>query len=135
VVFGADIIAGFPTETVAMFENSLRIVREADLSYLHVFAYSARAGTPAARMPQVPRPIRKVRAASLRALGDRQYKALCERRIGATEMVLVEHDGIGRTEQFVPVAVPGRTAGELIPVRVTGLTAGGLTGEALRDAA
>jgi threonylcarbamoyladenosine tRNA methylthiotransferase MtaB len=135
VVFGADIIAGFPTETEAMFENSLRIVREADLSYLHVFAYSARAGTPAARMPQVPKAIRKARAARLRALGDQQYKALCERRVGTAEMVLVEHDGIGRTEQFVPVEVPGRTAGELIPVRVTGLRAGGLTGEALRDAA
>ena len=135
VVFGADIIAGFPTETEEMFENSLSIVSEGDLSYLHVFAYSAREGTPAARMPQVPKPIRKARAARLRALGDRQYKALCERRVGAAEMVLVERNGIGRTEQFVPIAVPGRMAGELIPVRVTGLTADGLAGEALRDAA
>jgi threonylcarbamoyladenosine tRNA methylthiotransferase MtaB len=135
VVFGADIIAGFPTETEEMFENSLSIVSEGDLSYLHVFAYSAREGTPAARMPQVPKPIRKARAARLRALGDRQYKALCERRVGAAEMVLIERNGIGRTEQFVPIAVPGRTAGELIPVRVTGLTADGLAGEALRDAA
>jgi threonylcarbamoyladenosine tRNA methylthiotransferase MtaB len=135
VVFGADIIAGFPTETEEMFENSLSIVSEGDLSYLHVFAYSAREGTPAARMPQVPKPIRKARAARLRALGDRQYKALCERRVGAAEMVLIERNGIGRTEQFVPIAVPGRMAGELIPVRVTGLTADGLAGEALRDAA
>jgi len=135
VVFGADIIAGFPTETEEMFENSLRIVGEAGLTYLHVFAYSARTGTPAARMPQVPKPVRKARAARLRALGEQQYKALCESRIGATEMVLVERDGLGRTEQFVPIAVPGRGAGELVPTRVTGLTADGLVGEALRDAA
>jgi threonylcarbamoyladenosine tRNA methylthiotransferase MtaB len=135
VVFGADIIAGFPTETEEMFENSLRIVEEADLSYLHVFAYSARQGTPAARMPQVPKPVRKERAARLRALGDRQYTRLCESRVGATEMVLVERDGIGRTEQFVPIAVPGRAAGELVPTVVTGVTADGLAGEALRDAA
>jgi threonylcarbamoyladenosine tRNA methylthiotransferase MtaB len=135
VVFGADIIAGFPTETEEMFENSMRIVEEADLSYLHVFAYSARQGTPAARMPQVPKPVRKERAARLRALGDRQYIKLCESRVGATEMVLVERDGVGRTEQFVPIHVPGHGAGELVPAVVTGATSGVLHGEALRDAA
>ncbi|HZY66985.1 MAG TPA: tRNA (N(6)-L-threonylcarbamoyladenosine(37)-C(2))-methylthiotransferase MtaB [Devosia sp.] len=135
VVFGADIIAGFPTETEEMFENSLRIVAEADLTYLHVFAYSAREGTPAARMPQVPKPVRKARAARLRAVGELQYKALCEQRIGTIENVLVERDGLGRTEQFVPIAVPGRRAGELLPVQVTGVTADGLAGEAMRDAA
>jgi threonylcarbamoyladenosine tRNA methylthiotransferase MtaB len=135
VVFGADIIAGFPTETEEMFENSLRIVTEANLSYLHVFAYSAREGTPAARMPQVPKPVRKERAARLRALGYLQYKALCEGRVGTTEMVLVERDGIGRTEQFVPIAVPGHGAGELVPTVVTGVTDDGLAGEALRNAA
>ena len=135
VVFGADIIAGFPTETEAMFENSLRIVEEADLSYLHVFAYSAREGTPAARMPQVPKPVRKERAARLRALGEVQYRKLCDARVGATETVLVERDGLGRTEQFVPIAVPGRSAGELVPTLVTGAGADGLVGEALRDAA
>jgi threonylcarbamoyladenosine tRNA methylthiotransferase MtaB len=135
VVFGADIIAGFPTETEQMFENSMRIVEEADLSYLHVFAYSARQGTPAARMPQVPKPVRKERAARLRALGDQQYIKLCESRVGATEMVLVERDGVGRTEQFVPIHVPGHGAGELVPAVVTGATSGVLHGEALRDAA
>ena len=135
VVFGADIIAGFPTETEAMFENSLRIVEEADLSYLHVFAYSAREGTPAARMPQVPKPVRKERAARLRALGDAQYKGLCASRIGAIETVLVERDGLGRTEQFVPIAVPRHAAGELVTTLVTGVTADGLVGEALRNAA
>ncbi len=135
VVFGADIIAGFPTETEEMFENSLRIVEEAGLSYLHVFAYSARQGTPAARMPQVPVPVRKARAARLRTLGDQQYNALCESRIGTTEMVLVERNAVGRTEQFLPVAMPGHAAGELVPVVITGMSADRLTGEALRIAA
>jgi threonylcarbamoyladenosine tRNA methylthiotransferase MtaB len=136
VVFGADIIAGFPTETEAMFENSLSMVSEAALTYLHVFAYSARQGTPAARMPQMPKPVRRDRAARLRALGDERYKALCASRVGATEMVLVERDGLGRTEQFLPIKVPGRAAGELVATRVTGLsTADGLVGEALRTAA
>jgi threonylcarbamoyladenosine tRNA methylthiotransferase MtaB len=135
VVFGADIIAGFPTETEEMFENSLRIVEEADLSYLHVFAYSARPGTPAARMPQVPKPVRKERAARLRSLGDQQYIKLCESRVDATEMVLVERDGMGRTEQFVPIHVAGHGGGELVPTLVTGVTAEGLVGEALRNAA
>jgi len=135
IVFGADIIAGFPTETEENFENSLKIVTEANLSYLHIFAYSARQGTPAARMPQIPKPIRKERAARLRALGDKQYTALCESRIGATEMVLVERDGLGRTEQFIPTGVPGHAAGELVPVRVTGTSPDGLIGEAIRSAA
>jgi threonylcarbamoyladenosine tRNA methylthiotransferase MtaB len=135
VVFGADIIAGFPTETEEMFENSLRIVEEADLTYLHVFAYSARQGTAAARMPQVPKPVRKERAAHLRALGDAKYNALCQSRIGTTEMVLVERGGLGRTEQFLPVIMPNHTAGDLVPVAVTGFTALGLAGEALRIAA
>ncbi len=135
VVFGADIIAGFPTETEAMFENSLRLVEEAGISYLHVFPYSARKGTPAARMPQVPGPVRKARAAKLRALGDSQYTKLCESRIGGAERVLVERNGMGRTEQFVPIHMPGHAAGDLAPVRVTGLAAGNLVGEAIRNAA
>src|SRR5690606_23955803 len=101
VVFGADIITGFPTETDAMFENTLRIVTEADLTYLHVFPYSPREGTPAARMPQVDRKTARNRAASLRQAGSRQLERLYLSRIGAVENVLVEHTGIGRTEQFV----------------------------------
>ena len=135
IVFGADIIAGFPTETDEMFENSLKIVSEADLTYLHVFPYSAREGTPAARMPQVPRRVAKERAAKLRALGDLQYSAFCQSRIGQMETVLVEHDGLGRTEQFVPIAVPGHGPGELVAVRATGVSASGLVGEPIRTAA
>jgi len=135
MVFGADIIAGFPTETDEMFENSLRIIDEAGLSHVHVFAYSARPGTPAARMPQVPLPVRKARAARLRASGAAQYRTLCDSRIGSTEMVLVERNGIGRTEQYLPIAVPDRVPGEIIPMLVTGAAPRGLAGEALRSAA
>jgi threonylcarbamoyladenosine tRNA methylthiotransferase MtaB len=135
IVFGADIIAGFPTETDEMFENSLKIVSEADLTYLHVFPYSAREGTPAARMPQISRRVAKERAAKLRALGDLQYSAFCQSRIGQMETVLVEHDGLGRTEQFVPIAVPGHGPGELVAVRATGVSASGLVGEPIRTAA
>jgi threonylcarbamoyladenosine tRNA methylthiotransferase MtaB len=135
MVFGADIITGFPTETDAMFENSLSIVAEAGLTYLHVFPFSPREGTPAARMPQVSRAVAKARAAKLRAVGSEQYNVFCESRIGAIVSVLVERDGLGRTEQFVPIAVPGRVAGELLAVRVTGAGPKGLVGEPLKDAA
>jgi threonylcarbamoyladenosine tRNA methylthiotransferase MtaB len=135
MVFGADIIAGFPTEDDAMFANTLAIVAEAELSYLHVFPYSPRQGTPAARMPQVSRKIARERAALLRAAGDRQFAKLCASRIGQLENVLIERDGLGRTEQFVPVQVAGAMPGELLSVRVTDATTDGLVGEALREAA
>jgi threonylcarbamoyladenosine tRNA methylthiotransferase MtaB len=135
LVFGADIIAGFPTETDAMFENSLRIVTEADLTYLHVFPYSPREGTPAARMPQVSGKVAKARAAKLRALGEQQYSKFCESRLGVVESVLVERDGLGRTEQFVPIAVPGHGPGELVSVRAVATSADGLVGEPIRTAA
>jgi threonylcarbamoyladenosine tRNA methylthiotransferase MtaB len=135
MVFGADIIAGFPTETDAMFENTLRIVSEADLSYLHVFPYSPRQGTPAARMPQVSKRVARERAARLRTEADKQFAKLCTSRIGQTENVLIERDGMGRSEQFVPVAVPGAQPGELLAVQVTGMTSDGLLGEPSRQAA
>ena len=121
MVFGADIIAGFPTETDEMFENSLKIVEEADLTYLHVFPYSPREGTPAARMPQVSRAVGKARAAQLRAVGRRSNIASSVKAVSArSKSVLVERDGLGRTEQFVPIAVPGHAPGEIVAVRVTG---------------
>ena len=135
IVFGADIIAGFPTETDAMFENSLSIVTEADLTYLHVFPYSPREGTPAARMPQISGKVTKARAARLRALGEQQYSKFCETRLGEVESVLVERDGMGRTEQFVPIAVPGHGPGELVAVRAVATSADGLVGEPIRTAA
>ena len=135
IVFGADFIAGFPTETEDAFENSLKIVEEAGITYLHVFPFSPREGTPAARMPQLPRPIIKARAAKLRALGEIQYNRFCQSRIGMVESVLVERNGIGRTEQYLPIGVPGRAPGEIVAVRVSGNSTGGLVGEALRTAA
>ena len=103
IVFGADIITGFPTETEAMFENSLRLVEECGLSFLHVFPYSPRKGTPAAKMPQVPQVIRKERATRLRALGEARRNAFLASRIGKTERVLVERNGKGHSEQFAEV--------------------------------
>jgi len=135
MVFGADIIAGFPTETEEMFENTLRFVTEADLTYLHVFPFSPRQGTPAARMPQVDRGLARDRAARLRALGETQFQKLCSTRIGAIESVLVERDGLGRSEHFLPVAVPGTRAGEIVSVRVLATSADGLVGEPARTAA
>ncbi len=135
MVFGADIITGFPTEDDAMFENTLRIVTEANLTYLHVFPYSPRPGTPAARMPQVDKTIARQRAMQLRAVGSIQIAALAQSRIGQIENVLVEKAGIGRTEQFMQIAVPGFAAGQIIPARVVGIADDGLVGEAVRTAA
>ena len=135
MVFGADIITGFPTETDEMFANTLAIVGEAGLTYLHVFPYSPREGTPAARMPQVSSQVSRQRAAVLRAEGDRQVAKLCASRVGKVENVLVEYSGIGRTEQFLPVPMPGAQPGLLLAVRITGADSDGLVGEALRDAA
>ncbi len=100
MVFGADIIAGFPTETDEMFENSLKIVDECGLTFLHVFPYSARPGTPAARMPVVEHHVIKRRAAILREKGEVRFKAFLATQIGATHDVLVETPQLGRTPQF-----------------------------------
>lgn len=135
MVFGADIITGFPTETDEMAENTYRIVTEADLTYLHVFPFSPRPGTPAARMPQVDKGLAKARAVRLRELGDRQFLKRAEARVGQVESVLVEKAGLGRTEHFLPIAVAGYGPGDIISVRVTGAGPDGLTGEAIRTAA
>jgi threonylcarbamoyladenosine tRNA methylthiotransferase MtaB len=135
IVFGADIIAGFPTETDEMFENSLEFIATADLTYIHAFPYSPRPGTPAARMPQVEKRVAKARANRLRALGETQFEKLALSRVGMIESVLVEKDGIGRQEQFIPVAIPGHGAGEIVSARMTGYRDGMLVGEALRTAA
>src|SRR5690606_39133145 len=118
-----------------MFENSLEFVSTANLTYIHAFPYSPRPGTPAARMPQVDRAVARERAGRLRALGNAQIEKLAAARVGMIENVLMEKDGVGRQEQFLPVAVPGHAAGELIPVRITGTNADGLVGEAMRTAA
>ncbi|MBN9077222.1 MAG: tRNA (N(6)-L-threonylcarbamoyladenosine(37)-C(2))-methylthiotransferase MtaB [Rhizobiales bacterium 65-79] len=120
IVFGADIIAGFPTETDAMFENSLAIVEECGLTHLHVFPFSPRAGTPAARMPQLPRHVVKERAARLRAAGERAYRAHLDRTIGSRQAILVEHDGIGRTEGFTLAAIDTGAPGEIVEAVIAG---------------
>jgi threonylcarbamoyladenosine tRNA methylthiotransferase MtaB len=103
VVFGADIIAGFPTETEAMFARSLDLVDECGLTQLHIFPFSPRPGTPATRMPQVDRTVVKERARRLREKGERALRAYLDREIGARRRVLVESHALGRTEQFMPV--------------------------------
>ncbi len=129
LTFGADIIAGFPTETDAMFDNTLSLVAECDLTWLHVFPYSPRPGTPAARMPPVQGPVIKERAARLRAAGDAQVKRHLNAQIGQTHRVLLESPTMGRTEQFAEVnlATPQRE-GEIIPVTITGIAGTALLG-------
>lgn len=116
VSFGADIIAGFPTETASMFLNTANLVREADLQYLHIFPYSERAGTPAARMPQVEKTLRKERAASLRELGQEQLQKFFAGHLHKQAVLLVENNNTAHTENFIPVKVANNNirSGELI---------------------
>jgi len=119
IVFGADLIAGFPTETDAMFRNSLDLVEECGLTYLHVFPYSARKGTPAARMPQVPVGDRRARAAELRAAGLRRLGGFLDSQLGAEISALVEKPGHGRTEHYAPVRLDGDApTGAIVRARV-----------------
>ncbi|MCF4127060.1 tRNA (N(6)-L-threonylcarbamoyladenosine(37)-C(2))-methylthiotransferase MtaB [Methylobacterium sp. SyP6R] len=120
-VFGADLIAGFPTETEAQFARSLALVEECGLAQLHVFPYSARPGTPAARMPQVaPAEIRE-RAARLREAGATAFARRLDREVGETRRILAERGGIGRTEGFLPVRLPeGMEAGALVDLSIAG---------------
>jgi threonylcarbamoyladenosine tRNA methylthiotransferase MtaB len=125
IVFGADIIAGFPTETEAMFENSLKIVAECGLTHLHVFPFSPRKGTPAARMPQLARALVKERAARLREAGDAAYRRHLASLAGTRQSILIERDGIGRTEGFTLVSLDAgapdrRTQGEIVEARIAG---------------
>lgn len=122
MVFGADIIAGFPTETDDMFENTLAVVKECDLTYLHVFPYSERDGTPAARMPQVDVPIRKERAARLREAGDANLARFLNSQIGTRQEIVVEKGQTGRTAQFAEVTIKGGTdlrSGDVARVHLT----------------
>ena len=121
VAFGADFIAGFPTETEAMFENTLKLVEEAGLAFLHVFPYSARPGTPAARMPAVKGEVVKARAARLRAAGDAALARHLERQIGRALKGLVERPGVARAEDFTEIAFTGEAVvGGVADLRATG---------------
>jgi len=128
MTFGADIIAGFPTETEAMFENSMALVGECDLTWLHVFPYSPRPGTPAARMPAVSGTEIKARASRLRELGQRQVERHLKSQIGKTHKVLMESPTMGRTAQFAEVrSTAAFTEGSIVELRVSGATTNHLT--------
>ncbi|WP_170360921.1 tRNA (N(6)-L-threonylcarbamoyladenosine(37)-C(2))-methylthiotransferase MtaB [Ruegeria arenilitoris] len=122
MTFGADIIAGFPTETEAHFENSLKLVTDCDLTWLHVFPYSKRDGTPAARIPQqINGNIIKDRAARLRAAGEAQVAKHLNEQIGKTHHILMENPHMGRTEQFTEVAFnTPHTEGQIVTAKVLG---------------
>ncbi len=129
VVFGADIIAGFPTETDEMFQNSLRLVDECGLTFLHVFPYSVRPGTPAARMPQVNGAVIKGRAARLRDAGRAAEARFYGGEVGKVRDVLVETAETGRTAQYAAVALEGAAEpGDIVAVEMTGHGADGLQG-------
>ncbi|MFY0679007.1 MAG: tRNA (N(6)-L-threonylcarbamoyladenosine(37)-C(2))-methylthiotransferase MtaB [Thalassovita sp.] len=128
MTFGADIIAGFPTETEAHFENSLKLVTECDLTWLHVFPYSPRPGTPAARMPAVNGKDIKARAARLRAAGETQVQNHLASQIGKTHQVLMENPRMGRTEQFTEVTFEtAQVEGTIVQAKITGLSGQQLT--------
>jgi threonylcarbamoyladenosine tRNA methylthiotransferase MtaB len=136
IAFGADLIAGFPTETDEMFRRSLDLVEECDLTWLHVFPYSARKGTPAARMPQLPKAVRKERAALLRAAGDRAAERFLDAQAGREATVLVERDDSGYSEHFASVRLTEAAAeGSLVQVRIAGREGLKLIGEPVRRAA
>ncbi len=128
--FGADIVTGFPTETEEMFKNTLKIVEECDLTYLHVFPYSEREGTPAAKIPdQVDPAIRKERAARLRALADVQHQKLLKRHVNKTVDIIVEKGNFGRSESFAPVSFKGDlAAGSLARVKLAEIQGKNLLG-------
>ena len=133
--FGADLIAGFPTETEAMFGNTLKLVDDAGLTYLHVFPFSPRKGTPAAKMPQLPRQTVKERARRLREAGGRALAAHLARYRGREEEILVEKTSIGRTADFAPVRFSGEAEpGAFCRVRIDGHAGGQLLGQRVMDA-
>jgi threonylcarbamoyladenosine tRNA methylthiotransferase MtaB len=120
VAFGADLIAGFPTETEEMFANSLDLVDACGLTHLHVFPFSPRPGTPAARMPQLPHDVIKERARLLRERGARALRAHLDGEVGMTRRILIESDRAGRTEQFAPVLLSAVTEpGQILNLKLT----------------
>ena len=131
IVFGADIIAGFPTETEEMFANSLKIVDECGLTHLHVFPFSPRKGTPAARMPQLSRSVIKDRAARLRASGEVAYARHLDSLVGTRQRILIERQGLGRTEGFTLAVIDGGVPGEIVDARIIGRDAQHLIAEPL----
>jgi threonylcarbamoyladenosine tRNA methylthiotransferase MtaB len=120
MVFGADLIAGFPTETDEMFENTLALVEECGLTHLHVFPYSARPGTPAAKMPQVEAATIAARAKLLRAAGDAALALHLAAQVGRKLTLLTEQGGTARAEDFTRVRVGDVPAGRLVAAEIVG---------------
>ena len=118
--FGADMIAGFPTETEEMFANAVGLAEEATIAHLHVFPYSPRPGTPAARMPQLDRALIKERAARLREAGQRLLQTHLDSMVGTRQWLLVENNGLAHTENFTLAAAPGLRQRDLVQVAITG---------------
>jgi threonylcarbamoyladenosine tRNA methylthiotransferase MtaB len=134
--FGADLITGFPTESEEMFRNSLKLVDDAGLTQLHVFPFSPRKGTPAARMPQLGAAIARERGARLRAKGETARAAHFQALLGQRRSVLVEKPGFGHSECFAPVAFDdAATSGSILSMVITGLTADRLTARIEQTAA
>lgn len=132
IAFGADLIAGFPTETDAMFENSRRLIGDCDLSFVHVFPFSPRPNTPAARMPQLDGGLIKQRAANLRETAQSQFRNWLARQHGQTTRVLVEKPGEGRAENFARIRLDAKhESGALVDVKINGDDGLMLIGETL----
>ena len=132
IAFGADLIAGFPTETDTMFENSRRLIGDCDLSFVHVFPFSPRPNTPAARMPQLDGGLIKQRAANLRETAQSQFKNWLARQYGQTARVLVEKPGEGRAENFARIRLDAKhESGALVDVKINGDDGLMLIGETL----
>lgn len=122
VSFGADMIAGFPTESLEMFNNSLNLISEAKIQYLHVFPYSERPNTPASRMPQVAKHIRKQRANMLIEAGKAQLHAFFQRHIGGVVSVLIEQEQFGHSENFIPIFITTKQEiGSIVNVKLIGI--------------
>jgi threonylcarbamoyladenosine tRNA methylthiotransferase MtaB len=127
IALGADIIAGFPTETEEMFSRSLDLVEECNLTFLHVFPYSPRPGTPAAKMPQVAGGAIKQRAKRLRATGEAALRKRLAAEVGTVRDVLIESATVGRTEHYLPVGISGETAGAVLRLSIAGQDGARLT--------
>lgn len=117
IALGADLIAGFPTESDKMFAGTLRLITEAGFTWLHVFPYSPRAGTPAARMPQLPRSLIRERAALLRQAGDAAVIEFLDSQVGRVQDILVEKADSGRSVHYAPVRLAGGSPGEVLAAR------------------
>ncbi len=136
IVFGADLIAGFPTESDRMFENTLSLIDECGLTFLHVFPFSPRAGTPAAKMPNLPAEMVRQRARTVRQQGHSALSAFLSSEVGKVRKILVEKPGLGRTEHYAPVVFDGQAeAGDIVSARIRGADGKRLTAFEIRDAA